>query len=109
MNRHLLITIIIAAFTGGASGVIGQRLQHQPAPVAVIDPTVLVAEQIRNIEPGMDDATIQARGQAYAKQLDKAIAEVANDYRVTLLVKPAVISHAPDLTDEVRRRIDAAR
>lgn len=109
MNRQLVITLIVAALTGGASGVIGQRLQLQPAPIAVIDPTVLVAEQIRSIEPGMDDATLQARGQAYAKQLDKAIAEVANDYQVTLLVKPAVISHASDLTDEVRRRIDAAR
>lgn len=108
MNLPLVITIVVAALTGAASGLLGQRWIGPAPQLAVVDPTALVAEQIRKIEPGLDDATIQARGQAYAQRLDTAIAQVARDYDVIVLVKPAVITGVPDLTDEVRRRIDAA-
>ena len=107
MNRQLIITLVVAVLTGSASGVIGQRLLGDAPRLAVVDPTVLVAEQIQKIKLGLDDAAIQARGQSYAKQLDNAIAQVARDYNVIVLVKPAVICGAPDLTEAVRRRIDA--
>lgn len=106
MNMQLVIVIVVAALTGAASGLIGQRLLGDSPKLAVIDPTVLVAEQIQKIKPGLDDAEIQARGQAYAKQLDSAIAQVAHEYNVIVLVKPAVITGAHDLTEEVRRRIN---
>ena len=116
LNHQLLWVTLVATLSGGAAGVLGVRFfagwvtPFYPAagPVAVIDPLLLIDEQLQHIEPGQTTSALQARGQAYARQLDRAIAQVARDYHVTLLVKPAVLSPAPDLTDAVRRQIHAA-
>ena len=106
MNLQLLVVVIVAVLSGSATALVSDRWGAQSPRIAVIDPTVLVAEQLKQIQPGLDDAAIQARGQAYAKRLDAAIAHVAQQYNVVILVGPAVITGAPDLTEEVRRRIN---
>ncbi len=108
MNMRMIVVVVIAILSGSATALIHDRWGAQPPRIAVIDPTVLVAEQLKQIKPGLDDAAIQARGQAYAKRLDAAVAQVARQYNAVILVNPAVITGAPDLTDEVRRRIDGA-
>ncbi len=109
MNLQLLVVVVVAILSGSATALIHDRWGAQPPRIAVIDPTVLVAEQLKQIQPGLDDAAIQARGQAYAKRLDEAITHVAQQYNVVILVSPAVITGAPDLTEEVRRRINGVR
>lgn len=106
MNSPILITAIIAALVGSAATLLMERWIEPPQKLATVDPGVLVAEHLQTIDSGMDKDTIEARSQAYAKRLDAAVAHVANKYHVVLLVKPTVITGAPDLTDEVRRRVN---
>ncbi len=109
MNSQLIIVVIVAALSGVVTSMIGDRWADPSPMIAVVNPSVLVAEQLKRIEPGLDEATIQARGKTYAKRLDDAIAQIAEQYNAVILVSPAVISGAPDLTNEVRRRIDGPR
>ena len=106
INSSMLVTVIIAALMGSLATLLMQRWLEPPRTLATVDPGVLVAEHLQTIAPGMDEDTIEARSQAYAKRLDAAVAHVARQYHVTLLVKPSVIIGAPDLTDEVRRRVN---
>jgi len=106
MNGGLVVTVIIAALVGSAATLLTERWMEQPPQLATVDPGVLVAEHLQSIDPGMDEGTIESRSQAYAKRLDAAVAHVARKYHVVLLVKPSVITGVPDLTDEVRRRVN---
>ncbi|MFQ5469739.1 MAG: TrbI F-type domain-containing protein [Gammaproteobacteria bacterium] len=106
MNAGLVVTVIIAALVGSATTLLTERWMEQPRKLATVDPGVLVAEHLQNIDPGMDEDAIESRSQAYAKRLDAAVARVARKYHVVLLVKPSVITGAPDLTGEVRRMIN---
>lgn len=109
MNMQLLVVVLVAALTSAATSLVSERWNNSSQRIAVIDPTVLVAEQLKQLQPGMDEAAIQAQGQAYVKRLDQAIAQVAQQYNAVILVSPAVIHGAPDLTQEVRRSLNAAR
>ncbi len=107
-NSQMLVVVIVAILSGTATAMIHDRLNRldmPPPQIAVINPTVLVAEQVKQIPPGLDDATIKANGQAFAKRLDAAITQVSRKYNAVILVSPAVITGAPDLTEEVRRRL----
>jgi len=106
MNMNTLATAIIAALLGSATTLLTERWIEPSQKLATIDPGVLVAEHLQTIDSGMDESTIEARSQAYAKRLDAAVTHIAKKYHVVLLVKPTVITGAPDLTDEVRRRIN---
>jgi hypothetical protein len=101
-----IIASIIAALIGSASTLLTQRWMEQPKKLATVDPGILVAEHLQTIDPGMDEGAIEVQSQAFAKRLDAAVADVARAHHAVLLVKPAVITGVPDLTDEVRRRVD---
>jgi len=107
-NSQMIVVVIVAILSGAATSMIYDRLETPAPNIAVIDPTVLVAEQLKQITPGLDDAAIQANGQAFGKRLDAAITHVARQYNVVILVSPAVITGAPDLTEEVRRRLNGS-
>ena len=110
MNGQLLATVVISALTGATIALMTERWMDHPQPtLATIDPTVLVAEQLRNLEPGLDDTAIEQRGQAYAQRLDSTITAIAKERNVMILVKPAVITGVPDLTEDVRRRLNGIR
>lgn len=109
MNMQLLIVVLVAALTSAATSLVSERLNNSSQRIAAIDPTVLVAEQLKQLQSGMDEAAIQAQGQTYAKRLDQAIAQVARQYNSVILVSPAVIHGAPDLTQEVRRSLNENR
>ena len=109
MNLQIVVVIFVAALSSIATTLIGNRWLDTPPRIAVIDPTTLVAEQLKQLQPGMDETAIQAQGQAYAKRLDQTIANVAQQYNAVILVSPAVIHGAPDLTQEVRRSLNEPR
>jgi len=109
MNIQTLTTVIISALTGATMALVTERWVDNQPTFASIDPTVLVAEQLRQLEPGLDDAAIAQLGQKYAQRLDLSIAAIAKERNVTILVKPAVVTGVPDLTDELRRRINDLR
>jgi hypothetical protein len=102
----MLVTVIIAALMGSLATLLMQSWLESPRTLATVDPGVLVAEHLHTIPPGMDESALEARSRAYAKRLDEAVTQVARQYHVVLLVKPSVITGAPDLTDEVRRRVN---
>lgn len=107
-NSQMIVVVIVAVLSGTATAMINDRLETPIPKIAVIDPTVLVAEQLKQITPGLDDAAIQANGQAFGKRLDAAITHVSKKYNVVILVSPAVITGAPNLTEEVRRRLNGS-
>ena len=107
MNRTLLLAVIIAAGVGCVTTLLTTRLLERPHKLATLDPTVLVTEHLQDLDPKLDKAALEAKGLAFAKRLNAAVAEVTHQYHVILLVKPAVIAGVPDLTHEVRRRINA--
>jgi len=109
MNLQLVSTIILSALTGATLALVAERWSSSQPMFATIDPTALVTEQLRNLEPGLDDKAIQQRGQEYAKRLDTAIASLAKEQNLIILVKPAVVTGAPDVTDELRRRLRGNR
>ena len=109
MNIQLFAAITISALTGATTALVAERWVNTQPGLATIDPTVLVAEQLRHLEPGLDDAAIERRGQEYARRLDLSIAAIAKERNVIILVKPAVINGVPDLTEEVRRHIHGNR
>jgi hypothetical protein len=107
MNIQTLAIIVIAALTGSAATLLTELFTDTRMKLATVDPGVLVAEHLRGLERGLDENTIRLQSQTYARNLEQAVDAVAKEYKVTLLVKPGVITGAPDLTDEVRRRIHA--
>ena len=109
MNLQIVVVIFVAILSSIATTMIGNRWIDSPPRIAVIDPTTLVAEQLKQLQPGLDEAAIQRQGQTYAKRLDQAIAKVAQQYNAVILVSPAVIHGAPDLTQEVRRSLNEKR
>ena len=109
MNMQLLVVVLVAALTSAATSLVSERWNNSSQRIVVIDPAALVAEQLKQLQPGLDEPAIQAQGQAYAKRLDQAIAKVAQQYNAIILVSPAVIHGAPDLTQEVRRSLHEKR
>lgn len=107
MNRTLLLAVIIAACVGSTTTILTTRYLASPTKLATLDPGVLISEHLQGLDPKLDKANLEAQGRAFARRLDAAVAEVANQYHIVLLVRPAVITGAPDLTNEVRRRINA--
>ncbi|MDH5179527.1 MAG: TrbI F-type domain-containing protein [Gammaproteobacteria bacterium] len=107
MNRTVLLAVLMATLVGSSTTLLTIRWLGQPRQLATLDPTVLVAEHLRTLDPKQDKATLEAQGKAFARRLDQAVAEVAQQYHVVLLVKPVVITGVPDLTEEVRRRLYA--
>jgi len=107
MNRSMLLAVIIAAMISSATTLLTTHWQAQPRKLATLDPGVLIQEHLQGLDPKLDKASLAAHGQVFAKRLNTAVAEVADQYHVVLLIKPAVIMGAPDLTNEVRRRINA--
>ena len=107
MNRTQLLAVIIATCVSSAATLMTTRLLEPQHRLATLDPGVLVTEHLQSLDPKLDKAALEAKGRAFAKRLDTAVTQIAHQYGVILLVRPAVIIGAPDYTDEVRRRINA--
>ena len=106
MKALLLLSLLVSTLAALTTVMVYQRIQPLPPQVVVIDPAALVAEQLHALTPGLDEAQIQAHGRAFAARLDKAVGEVAQQHNAVILVGPAVIHGAPDLTEAVRRRLN---
>lgn len=87
---------------------VGQSLlAPPPLKVATVDVTGLVSAEITRLqETGMDPAKAEAYAHVWGPLLDKSVQDMAKDYGVVLLVSPSVVAGAPDLTAELKERLD---
>lgn len=105
-NLRTFAFAMAGAAAGAALTIVGARLAFPPPGIASVDVRQLIEERIRQIGARQgDDAHRQQDTQAFAAALEASLDEIALEEHALILVGPAVLRGAPDLTDEVRERI----
>lgn len=99
----------LLSFTSGLAGAIFFTLlynytYHQSIGVVRMDEIVGSHIEAQGIN---EMTTVQAEEKArrFSVALERTVKEVSDEYRVLLLVNPAVVSSAPDYTDIIKQRI----
>jgi len=73
-------------------------------PIATVEIDTLISEHLSSVAglESIDEATQERMVADYAQTIDTTIRAISDTQRVTLLVKPAVLTDAPDYTALVR-------
>jgi hypothetical protein len=109
--RTLLSAAVAGLFAAMFTAIFDGHLaaQHAPPPIEVVDLQQLLAEQVTEVSRqklGIDQQRDAAT--AFATALTNALDATAQADRAVLLVKPAVLNGAIDVTDSVRLRLHLA-
>jgi hypothetical protein len=99
----------IASFLSGLAGailftVLYNNLYNQTIGVVQMDELIGSHIEIEGVSEMSEDKA-EEQAAIFAKALDISISEISKEYRVLLLVGPAVISPGPDYTDIIKQRI----
>jgi hypothetical protein len=109
--RALFIPVGTALLSAAFVGVLDRRLAEQDAAPAieVVDLQQLLAEQVADVSrQSLSVDTQRSAATAYATALSTSLDDVARSDHAVLLVKPAVLVGAVDVTDAVRGRLRLA-
>lgn len=95
---------------GGLLALLAVRVVYPPPTFIALDLAALVGEQVNSLATRQDitDAAKAQLSTAFAWQLEAQAKAMAADYHAIVLVAPAVVTGAPDLTGELRQRVQAA-
>lgn len=95
---------------GGLLALLAARIAYPPPTFIALDLATLVGEQVHSLATRQDigDAGKAQLSTAFAWQLDVQAKAMAADYHAIVLVAPAVVTGVPDLTAELRQRVNAA-
>ncbi|NNF40792.1 MAG: TrbI F-type domain-containing protein [Woeseiaceae bacterium] len=106
--RGLVVVGLVSGVVAALSTlVVLSLLTPPPLRVATVDVSGLVLGEIERLQQnGMDASKAEAYAHLWGPLLDKSVQAIANDYGVVLLASPAVAAGAPDLTNELRERLD---
>ena len=106
--RMMLLVGLISGVVAALSTLLVQSmLTPAPLKVATVDVTGLVTSEISRLqETGMDSAKAEAYAHVWGPLLDRSVQDIADEYRVVLLVSPSVVAGAPDLTAVLKERLD---
>lgn len=107
--KQTIIISLLSGFIGGIAVLAVQNAVVDPAPqIASVDVERLLMSRIKSLQKqGMKPEQAEGFAQQWGMQLAQAQQSLADEYGVVLVVGPAVIAGAPDLTDELERRINA--
>jgi hypothetical protein len=106
--RSFLYPTAAAVLTATLVAVLDRRLAEQDAPpsIEVVDLQQLLTEQVSDVShQKLSTDQQQAAASAYAIALNDALEAVAHGDHAVLLVKPAALIGALDVTDRVRALI----
>jgi flagellar hook-basal body complex protein FliE len=71
-------------------------------PIGVVQIDAVIAQHVQSMSGQItEDSQRSAASTAFDQALSAAIKKVEETYRVTLLVKPAVLTEVPDYTQQV--------
>ena len=101
---------IIISFVCGIAGAMAVTVMHSrlyDRPIATVSVNQLITEHLDSVASNgeLDDAAINVMSANYASTIQDTIRSISTDQQVTLLVKPAVLTDAPDYTDVVRQAL----
>jgi hypothetical protein len=75
--------------------------------LASVDVTAVVAAEVTRLkDSGMERARAEAYAQLWGPLLQNTAQAIAEEYGVVLLVSPSVVAGAPDLTADLKERLD---
>jgi len=75
-------------------------------PIAVVDLENIITWHLKEYgNRELSEEERKAASEKFASSLDYAISDIQKNQRVTLLVKPAVVTDVPDYTDTVKAMI----
>lgn len=107
-----LLPGLLLGIAGGLSVLLFQQLVFPRQTIAVVDLQGIIVEQLEGAAKAgetLSEEEIQLRAETFAQQLDREVDSLAREFNALLLVSPAVIKGAPDLTIELRDRIQRAQ
>lgn len=95
---------------GGLLALLAARLWSPPPTFITLDLATVVGEQVQGlvVRTDMDDAGRARASALFAQQLDMQSKAMAAQYHAIVLTAPAVVWGVPDLTGELRQRVQAA-
>lgn len=99
----------VVAFLCGLAGAIiftfgYNKLYHQSIGIVRIDQ--IISEHVQEIgKSELPKEELDDRAKRFGAALEDAISSVSSEYKVTLLVAPAVVTTMPDYTNSVRELI----
>ncbi len=104
------VTGLMFGLVGGLLALLIARVTYPPPTFIALDLATLVGEQVQNLATRQDigDAAKAQLSTAFAWQLDLQAKAMAADYHAIVLVAPAVVTGVPDLTAELRQRVQTA-
>lgn len=102
-----------ALFQGLAGGVLGAILvvsvtsnfEEQP-PVATVDLGTIMDDKVLELARSKDQEKAKKELAQLGQRIDAALVSMSKEYEVPILIKPSVVAGAPDLTMELKRRLD---
>jgi len=107
MNRWY--TLVLVGLAGGLIALLAERLLLPPPVSVKVDLNSLVMEHLRRPDLlKQSDADRALDATRFANRLDQEIVRLASDYNAIVFASPAVVTGAPDLTAELRKRLEEA-
>ena len=108
LTKNYVLVGLVSGVIAALVTLVGQSLMAPPPlKVATVDVTGLVSGEIARLQAsGMDSAKAEAYAHVWGPLLDKSVQDIAAEYGVVLLVSPSVVAGAPDLTAELKERLD---
>lgn len=107
---QITVTQALVSFIAGLTGAIVftfgyNHLYHQAMGTVRIDE--IVADHIREIgKSELTQEQMDAKAKAFGVALEQSINSISGEYKVTLLVAPAVVTSIPDYTAFVKSNLE---
>jgi len=100
-------------FTGLFGGLIGAIIvvavtsHYEESPsIATVDLVSLTSEKMTELAKSKDEKQAKREIKIFGENIENKLAEMAADYKVSIVIKPMVVAGAPDLTMELKRRLN---
>lgn len=92
---------------GGLIALLAERMLFSPPTIIQVDVAALVTEHMRRPElMKLSESERSVDAARFAARLEQESARLAGEYKAIILAAPAVVTGAPDLTVELRKRLE---
>lgn len=98
---------VVFGIAGGLIVLLAERMLSPPPTIIQVDVASLVMEHIRRPDlMKLSESERSLEAARFAAHLEEETTRLAREYQAVILAAPAVIIGAPDLTAELRKRLD---